>query len=38
MDMANKIQILDEAVCISHSGNTFRKDMNPVILLPAMSK
>ena len=26
-----QVQILDSAVCISHSTNTFRKDMNPTI-------
>ena len=29
---------LDEAVCISHSFNTLRKNMYPVILSPAMGK
>ena len=31
-------EILDEADCISHSTNTFRKGMNPVILPPVMVK
>ena len=30
--------ILDEADCISHSTNTLRKGMNPIILPPAMGK
>ena len=34
--MANKVLILDEAVCISHSVNSFEKDMNPIILPSAM--
>ena len=29
---------LDETDCISHSINTFRKGMNPIILPPAMGK
>ena len=36
MDTATRVQILNEAVCISHSGDTFGKGMNPTILLPAM--
>ena len=28
----------DEADCISHSTNTLRKGMNPIILPPAMGK
>ena len=38
MDIANRVQILDEAVCISHSTNTFRKGSNPTILLLTKSK
>ena len=38
MDTATQVQILDKAVCISHSTNTPRKGMNPPILLPPMSK
>ena len=34
----HRFQILDEADCISHSTNTIRKDMNPIILLPALGK
>ena len=33
-----RVQILDEADCISHSTNTLGKDMNPIILPPAMGK
>ena len=29
---------LDETDCISHSTNTLGKDMNPIILPPAMGK
>ena len=29
---------MDEAVCISHSANTFGKDMNPAILPSVMGK
>ena len=29
---------LAETVCISHSTNTLRKGMNPIILPPAMGK
>ena len=37
MDTATQVQTLKEADCISHSINTLRKDMNPIILLPAMA-
>ena len=33
-----QIQILDEAVCIPGSANTLGKDLNPIILPPAMGK
>ena len=33
-----RVQILDEADCISHSINTLGKGMNPNILPPAMGK
>ena len=36
--MVTKVQILDKAVGISHSANTFGKDMNLTILPPAMGK
>ena len=36
MDTATRVQILDEIDCISHSTNTLRKDMNPIILPPAI--
>ena len=38
MDSATRVQILDEAGCISHSTNTLGKGMNPIILPPAMGK
>ena len=38
MDMATRVQILDETDCISHSNNTLGKGMNPIILPPAMGK
>ena len=38
MDLATYVQILDEAVWISHSSNTFGKVMHPLILFPAMGK
>ena len=33
-----QVQILDETDYISHSTNTLEKDMNPIILPPAMGK
>ena len=38
MDMASRVQILNEAVCISYSANTLQKGMNPIILPLAMGK
>ena len=38
MDMATRVQNLDEADCISHNTNTLGKGMNPIILPPAMDK
>ena len=38
MDMATRVQILDETDCISLRINTLRKAMNPIILPPAMGK
>ena len=38
MNTATRVQILDETDCISHSTNTLEKDMNQVILPPAMGK
>ena len=38
MEMATRVQMLDEAVCISHSTNTLDKGMNPTILPLAMVK
>ena len=34
----DQVQILDEAVGISHTANTLEKGMNATILLPAMGK
>ena len=36
MDTVTRVQILDEAVCISHSTNTIGKGMYPTILTPVM--
>ena len=38
MDMENRVQIQDEADCISQSPNTLGKDMNPIILPLAMGE
>ena len=38
IDTAIRVQIVDEDDCISYCTNTFEKGMNPIILLPAMSK
>ena len=38
MDMANGVQIMDEAVCISNSTNSLRKSMNPTVLCSVMGK
>ena len=38
MDRATPIENLDKTVYISQSTNTPWKDMNPIILLPAMSR
>ena len=38
IDMATQVQIEDEAGWIPHSTNTLGKDMNPIILPPAMGK
>ena len=38
MDAAIRVQILDEADCISHCTNSLGKDMNPSILPPAISR
>ena len=38
MNMATWVQILDGDICISHCTNILGKDMNPIILLPAMGK
>ena len=38
MDTATRVQILDEADCISYTSNTIGKGMNPISLPPAMGK
>ena len=38
VNMANRVQTLDEAVYISYSANTLGKSMNPAILPPALDK
>ena len=38
MDTSIRVQILDEADCISYGTDTLEKGMNPIILPPAMGK
>ena len=38
MDTETRVQILDEADCISQNINTIGKGMNPTILPPVISK
>ena len=38
MNIATKVQTLDEAVCILHSANTLEKSMHPTIFLLTMGK
>ena len=38
MDTVTLVQIMDKTVYISHSANTFEKDINPAILSPLISK
>ena len=38
MDIVNQVQILDKAICISHSANTHGEGVHRVILPPAMGK
>ena len=38
MNKVTQVQILDEAVYISHKGNSLGKDMNSTIPSPAMGK
>ena len=38
MDTANRVQILDDAVCISYSAYILWKGMNLTILLPVIGK
>ena len=36
MDTITRVQILNLADCVSHNSNTFGKDMNPIVLPPAL--
>ena len=38
MNMLTSVQILNKAINISYSANTFRKGMNPTIFPPSMGK
>ena len=38
MELETKVQILDEAVCISQCANALRKGMNPSVLFPTRGK
>ena len=38
MDTANRVQILDESVSISHSASILKKGMDPTILPPVKGK
>ena len=38
METATRVKILDETDSITHNTNTLGKDMNPIILPPAMGK
>ena len=38
MGTSNRVQTLEEVVCISHSARNHSNDMNPTILHPAMAK
>ena len=38
MDTTTRVQLLDEAICISHSTNTLGKSMDPTICPSAISK
>ena len=38
MNTAKQVQILHEAVCISHTANTLKKSMNPTTLFPGLGK
>ena len=38
MELPTKVQILDDAVCISLYANILRKGMNPFVHPPAMGK
>ena len=37
MDTANRVQILDEAVCVSHRTNILEKFLNPPLPPPLLS-
>ena len=38
METVTRVQTLEVTDCISHSTNTFRNGMNPIIFPPAMGK
>ena len=38
MDSANRVQILNEDICVSYSANSFRRGMNPTIPIPDIGK
>ena len=38
MESVTRVQILDEAVCISLCANSLEKSMNPCVFSPAISK
>ena len=38
MDTVIRVQIQDKTVCISHSGNTLGKGMDPAISLPVSNR
>ena len=38
MDTSNRVQILDEAACVSLSANTLANSMDPIIRTLAMGK
>ena len=38
MDTVTRVEILDETDCISHSTNTLRKGINPIIPPPAICR
>ena len=38
MDTETRVQIIDEAVCISYSANNLGKDMHPIVFPLVMGK